>query len=168
MDFTEEFEAKELALRLMRRRTQEELKRQLRKVSETAHRSDDRMGAALDEAQEQMTALITAANSKDNQQNLEVEQLGEQVMRAMQDGRDLLQQFEEVKAARTREFHMLSAAIELESLNVEDQLMQAKRDLRTAFEQLAAYAQSQTRDRTLLLEGLSKSVRDNYREFLDK
>ena len=166
MDVTEEFEAKEVGLQLMRRRTQRELKQLQRRVSETAHRSDEQMEAALQKAQEQMTDLMTAANYADNQQNLEIEQLGEQVERAMREGQALLQQFEDVKASRARELQMLKAAIELESLDVEDQFMQAKRDQRTAFEQLAAYAQSQTSDRMLRLEGLSQSVRNSYRELL--
>jgi hypothetical protein len=166
MDISEEFEARRLALQLMRRRTQGELKRLQRKVLETAHRSDEAMEAALQRAQEQMTALVTAANHADNQQNLEVEQLGEQVQKALLEGQDLLRQLEEVKASRAREMQLLNAAIELESLDVEDQFMQAKRDIRTAFEQLAADAKSQIRDKMLRLEGLSKSVRDNFRELL--
>lgn len=166
MDISEEFEARRLALQLMRRRTQRELKQLQRKVIETAHRSDEAMETALQRAQEQMTALVTAASDADNQQNLEVEQLGEQVQKALLEGQGLLQQFEEVKASRAREMQLLNAAIELKSLDVEDQFMQAKRDIRTAFEQLAADAKSQIRDKVLLLEGLSKSVRDNFREIL--
>lgn len=163
MDFWEEFEGKKLGLQLMRRRTQRELTRLQQKVSAAAHTKDQEMETALQKAQANMDALVTAASEDDNRGDLAIKQLGEETNRVLQESLETLQQFEAVQAARAAELHELKVEISHASLDLEDQLMQVKRDLRTLYEQTIAFMQDQTRDRSLRLEQLSKEVRNEYR-----
>lgn len=166
MDFSGEFEARKKALQLMRRRTVGELKRLEQRVSATAHRRDEEMEAALQKAQAEMNALVAAASEADNQEAWAANQLGVAMEKALQESEEILHQLEATQAARAEELHTLEVGISHASLDLEDQLMQVKRDLRNEYEQTIASMQRQTKDRTLRLEELSKQVRNEYRALI--
>jgi hypothetical protein len=163
MDIEEEFEVKRQALELMKERIGNELRQLREKIEKAAHKTDEDMEKALTRAQEQLQALVDTVTAEDSKQQTAVEDLGMSVQRAVEEGRQALELFENMKASRQEEFRMLRQAIDDTSFDVDDHLTNAKRDLRNTREEMLSYIQQETKTRVQRFEELSLSVRNEFR-----
>lgn len=163
MDIEEEFEVKRQALALMKDRTENELLELRAKLEKAAHKTDEDMGKVLLRAQEQMQAIVNAVTGEDSKQQTALEDLGVIVQRAVEEGQQALERFEEMKASRQEEFQTLGRAVDSASFDVDDNLTQAKRDLRETREKMISYIQQEAKTRVQRFEEMSQSVRDEFR-----
>ena len=163
MDIEEEFEVKRQALELMKERIRNEQRQLKEKIEKAAHKTDEDMEKALLRAQDQMQALVEAVTGEDSKQQTTVEDLGVIVQRAVEEGQEALNLFENMKASRQAEFQTLRQDIDSASFDVDDHLTNAKRDLRNTREEMLSYIQQETKTRVQHFEELSLSVRNEFR-----